>query len=93
MRSRKLSSEGDHTVRGDVHGHVIALGQAFTAWIAVPGKDKGPAYWRAYCSKQDVTMIQLGISPTDEELVPRPDPQPKGQGGSAHRPSRRQEGH
>ena len=39
------------------------------AWITVPGKEKGLDYWVAYCSKEDVDMVQFGIKPTQDELL------------------------
>lgn len=47
------------------------------AWVAVPGKDKGPDYWLAYCQKQDIDATILGVQPTQEEFLAQV---PKGQG-------------
>lgn len=47
------------------------------SWPAVPGMEKGPAYWQTYCSKQDVTPTILGIPPTEIEFKSQT---PKGQG-------------
>lgn len=47
------------------------------AWVAVPGKEKGPAYWNGYCSKQDAGMKSLGVPPSEDEFLAQV---PKGQG-------------
>jgi len=47
------------------------------AWIACPGKDKGPDHWVEYCSKEDVDATILGVAPTQEEFLAQI---PKGQG-------------
>lgn len=45
--------------------------------VFAPGKDKGPEYWRTYCSKEDVDMFESGISPSEAE---HQDQCPKGAG-------------
>jgi len=47
------------------------------SWVAVPGNNKGPEYWKAYCSKEDVDMTELGVQPSEDEFNAQT---PKGQG-------------
>jgi hypothetical protein len=47
------------------------------SWPAVPGVEKGPEYWKTYCSKQDVEMLELGVQPSEDEFKAQT---PKGQG-------------
>jgi len=46
-------------------------------WIGVPGMDKGPAYWKTYCSKEDVDAKVLGVPPEEDEFKAQT---PQGQG-------------